>query len=449
MPGTISAPPASQSPASQSTASQSPTSLPGFRPRGGPRTTRIALAGCGVVGGELVRLVEQQRATLSEAHGLDIEIVRVLVRDTTRSRPGVHDDSLLTSDVDEFLGSDADVVVEALGGLDPAGRIAAATLGRGARFVTANKALIAAHGTELSTLAARNGGSIRFDAAVGGGVPVLRLIESALGGTSPQLVRGILNGTSNFILTLLEHGKSYEGALAEARRRGFAEADPGRDLDGRDSADKIAIVAWRAFGIAPEKVIVRRRGLLPSPERLVRIAQLADGRLRLVADCELVDAGRSVVASVEPVVVRTNSALGRTLFEDNRVELHTGWNAPLCATGPGAGGAPTATAILSDLVAPRTTSRHLSSTVTAAKDERAFRWIVGTHHAPAILRSTLCTAGIAVDEIGRSGNETWARTDRAAWATLATALTLLGTGGVEPVVARLDDRPAHGRGVIE
>jgi hypothetical protein len=152
---------------------------------------------------------------------------------------------------------------------------------------------------------------------------------------------------------------------------------------------------------------------------------------------------------VEPVIVRTNSALGRTLFEDNRVELHTGWNAPLSATGPGAGGAPTATAILSDLVAPRAVVRRSAGPVAAAKDERAFRWIVGTHHAPAVLRSTLCTAGIAVDEIGRSGTETWARTGRVSWHSLADSLSLLGAGGAEPIVARLDDRPAQRLGVIE
>jgi homoserine dehydrogenase len=374
-----------------------------------------------------------------------VEVIRVLVRDGNRPRAGVSDAGVLTSDVDHFIATDADIVVEALGGIEPAHRIATATLRRGARFVTANKSLIAAHGAELAGLARRSGGTLCFDAAVGGGVPVLRLITSALGGTPPRVVRGILNGTANFILTLIERGRNFDDALALARACGFAETDSTRDLDGRDAADKVAIVAWTAFGIAPDRVLVRRRGLLPDPERLVRLAQLVDGRLRLVAECERIDDGSAVVASVEPIIVAADSSLGSTLFEDNRIELHAGWSAPLAASGPGAGGTPTAAALLSDLACAQPVAPPRVGPITARPDERAFQWVVGTHHTPAILRALLWTGGVTAEALGRSGSETWARTDRAPWPTLASVLSHLTIGGAEPIVARLDDRSGANR----
>ncbi|MEP6989563.1 MAG: homoserine dehydrogenase, partial [bacterium] len=291
---------------------------------------RVALAGCGAVGSALLRELEIQREALSERHGMTIELVRVLVRDLERERNAPFDAEVLTNDIAEFLETPADVVVEAIGGLDPARHIAVTVLGRSQRLVTANKELLAAHGSELSALAQQRGTTLRYDAAVGGGVPILRVLNESLGAGGATRVRGILNGTSNFVLTRLEQGASLDAALDDARRCGFAEADVSRDLDGRDAADKLALIAWTAFGIAPESLVVRRTTLLPDPRRYVDLAARFGARVRQVAECELIDG--SVVAFVEPVLVAADSALGRTHDEGNLAEVFTGWRAPLCAS---------------------------------------------------------------------------------------------------------------------
>jgi len=241
---------------------------------------RIALAGCGSVGSALLREIAARRVAIAERHGVEIVLTRLLVRDLERRRDADFDPALLTNDVDEFLAAEADIVVEAIGGLDPAHRIASTVLGRGQRLVTANKLLLAAHGSSLTELARRTGASLRYDAAVGGGVPILRVLDEALGAGGPARVRGILNGTANFVITRLEGGATFDEALDEARVAGFAEADASRDLDGRDAADKIALVAWAAFGVAPESVTVRRSSLLPAPERFVRLASRVGARTR-------------------------------------------------------------------------------------------------------------------------------------------------------------------------
>ncbi len=408
--------------------------------RAGLRRIRLAVAGCGTVGGELLRRVEHERGALALRHGVEITVVRVLVRDTARARDVRLPRGVLTTDVARFLETDADVVVEALGGLDPAAGIAVATLSRGARYVTANKALVASAGGSLAEIARRHGGTLRFDASVGGGVPVLRLVESALGATPPRLVRGILNGTSNFVLTLVERGATLDDALAEARRRGFAEADAARDLDGRDAADKIAIVAWAAFGVEPQRVLVRRRGLLPDPARLVRLAQGAGGRLRLVAECALTDEG-DVVASVEPTIVAADGALGRTELEGNRVELHAGWSAPLAASGPGAGGAPTATALLSDILETGAPAQLRDAAPVPDADRRALRWAVDTRAPVGRLLAALREAGVQATRCG-GADAGWVHTAATPWPVLVSALDTLEAGGVraaDPVVARLDD----------
>jgi Homoserine dehydrogenase len=149
-----------------------------FRAPRKPATVRVALAGCGAVGSALLRELVTRRETMARRHGVEVVVARILVRDADRHRPAPLDRALLTTDVDEFLATDADVVVEAIGGLDPAGRIARVALARGRDVVTANKELLAAHGTELSRLAARHRASLRYDAAVGGGVPILRLLAT-------------------------------------------------------------------------------------------------------------------------------------------------------------------------------------------------------------------------------------------------------------------------------
>jgi homoserine dehydrogenase len=248
------------------------------------RTIRVALAGCGTVGGELVRILAHGADEIRARHGIRFELVSVLVKHADRPRPGELPRARLTTDVDAFLRAEADVVVEAIGGIDPALRIAHEALRAGRRLVTANKALIAAHGPELAAVARRSGGRLDFESAVAGGIPVVRALRDSLGLTGIGSVRGILNGTTNYILTRLGDGRRYADALAEAQASGFAEANPARDLTGEDAADKLRILGWLAFGIRPDALALRRRGIDRDPERLAADAALLGGVPRLVAE---------------------------------------------------------------------------------------------------------------------------------------------------------------------
>ena len=399
------------------------------------RTVRVGLAGCGAVGSALLRELDARRDVLTERHGVEVVLARILVRDVHRERMAPFDRRLLTSDVRDFLATDVDVVIEAMGGLDPARRIARETLARSRDLVTANKELLAAYGSELHALASRTGATLRYDAAVGGGVPVLRLLDDALGAGTPTRVRGILNGTSNFVLCRLEGGADLNAALVAARAAGFAEADASRDLDGRDAAAKLALVAWAAFGVSPESLTVRCASLLPDPERYVRLAARFDRVVRQIADCSVVN-GR-LMASVEPVLVLPRGALAQTRDEENRVEVHTGWSAPLCASGPGAGGLPTATALISDLLARRGDRRRASRPSVPSADVRRARWAVEVRGAPALLHRHAPGSGLVhTDALSHAA---WSIVESATADEMDAVLAALRAHGGDPVAARFDD----------
>lgn len=401
------------------------------------RTVRVALAGCGAVGSAFVRAVAARRDPLAERHGVQVDIRAVLVRDAGRAREVLLPDGVLTADLERFLACDAEVVVEAIGGIEPARRIVETALRRGATVVTANKALLAAHGTALVALARRHGAVLRHDAAVGGGVPILRLIDDALGAGTPRRVRGIFNGTTNFVQSGLEQGEPLDAVLAAARARGFAEADASRDLDGRDAADKLALVAWATYGVAPETLVVRRVSLLPDPARYTALADRVGCAVRQVAECALVD-GR-VVASVEPVLVPRGGAFARTLDEQNRVEVHAGWTAPLCASGPGAGGLPTATALLSDLLCTRESARRAPGLLAAERDDRRFAWAIEACCEPLALHRLARASGpVRTDS---SATRCWMRVEDATAHEVTELLRTLAAAGGDPIAARFDAEP--------
>ncbi|HEX6600619.1 MAG TPA: homoserine dehydrogenase [Gemmatimonadaceae bacterium] len=403
-------------------------------PWAGPRTVRVALAGCGAVGSALLRELNARQAALEHRFGKRVEITRVLVRDLAKKRATEFDHALLTTQLDDFLGSEPDVVIEAIGGVEPARRIAEWALGNGRGLVTANKELLAAHGTALHSLAQQHGGTLRYDAAVGGGVPVLRLLDDALGAGTPTRVRGILNGTTNFVLGRLERGCTLDDALEAAREAGFAEADASRDLDGRDAAAKIALVAWAAYGVAPESLEVGRRTLLPDPARYVRLAQRLGGVVRQVAECTL--AGSSLAASVEPVVVSPASALGRVRDEQNHVEVDTGWSAPLTASGPGAGGTPTATALLADFVCTaRQPTRH--GVARCGPDSRTSDWAIEVVGAPRLLHRAVPKCGLVYTD--HAATHAWTVARDLCGADVDRVLGELRALGGDAIAVRLDE----------
>jgi homoserine dehydrogenase len=300
--------------------------------------------------------------------------------------------------------------------------------------------LLASHGDSLSALASENRTGLDFGAAVGGSAPVISTLRDLVGASTPLSVRGILNGTSNYVISLLERGASIETAVASARERGLAEADCSRDLDGRDAAAKLAIIAWITYGIRPGSLRIRRTPLVPGLELLVRVAASESAQIRQIAECTQLPGG-GVTAAVEPVIVASNSAFGRTAFEENRVEVDLGWPSPLSVSGPGAGGGPTAAALLSDLlrVSPPPNDRGAGATrFFSVIDPREHSWLVGARIDSTSLACTAEDIGIHTERfIGNRLNAavitapiTWSSAQR-----LIAALELLNAA---PCIARYE-----------
>jgi homoserine dehydrogenase len=405
-----------------------------------PRTVRVALAGCGVVGGGLVRLLDESATAIAARFGVRFDLTRVLVRDVHRDRNLPLDSRLFTNDLNAFLAHDADVVIEAVGGDEPARTIASAALKRGIKVITANKELVASHGDSLSALALENEGGLDFGAAVGGSAPVISTLRDLVGASAPLSVRGILNGTSNYVITLIERGASIETAVASARERGLAESDCTRDLDGRDAAAKLAIIAWVTFGIRPGGLQVRRTPLVPGLDRLVRLATVEGARVRLIAECTQLP-GHSVAAAVEPVIVAAESAFGRTTLEENRVEVDLGWPSPLSVSGPGAGGRPTAAALLSDLlrVSPPPNDRGAGATqFTSVVDPRAHRWLVTAQLDTTLLERAVTAIGLPSQRFVGDGTDAAVITAPVRWNSVQRLIAELEGLNASPCVARCE-----------
>ena len=313
---------------------------------------RLGLLGFGTVGRALVRLVEAESPRLSRQLGVDLRFVAVASRALPRKAPeGLPAGARVTEDLLAVATApDVDVVVELLGGLDPAGPLLVAALGAGKSVVTANKALLAVRGTELALLARHQRVALAFEAAVAGGIPILRAIRESFAGDRIDAVSGILNGTCNFVLTgMARSARPYDGVLAEAQALGYAEADPAADVEGTDAACKLALLARLAFGqevpleAVPTEGITRLQpvdfvysGMLGRTPRQLGIARrLADGRLLL---------------SVRTHLVSNDSMLARVDGPFNAVQVSTSRGGDFVFTGRGAGGDPTATAVLADLV---------------------------------------------------------------------------------------------------
>jgi homoserine dehydrogenase len=414
-----------------------------------PQPVRVALAGCGVVGGGFARLLHESAPAIAARFGVRFDLTRVLVRDVDRDRNVPFDSRLFTNDLDSFLAHDADVVIEAVGGNEPARTIASAALTRGKKFITANKELVSSHGDTLSALASEYAGGLDFGAAVGGSAPVISTLRDLVGASAPLSVRGILNGTSNFVISLVERGESIDAALASARERGLAESDCSRDLDGRDAAAKLAIIAWITFGIRPAALHIRRTPLVPGLDRLARIAAAGGACVRLIAECTQLP-GHRVAAAVEPVIVGSQSAFGRTVFEENRVEVDLGWGSPLSVSGPGAGGRPTAAALLSDLlrVSPPPNDRGAGATqFVSVADPREHRWLVAARLGTASLQSALTATGLDLERCIGEGRDAAVITAPASWTSIQRLISALEGLNGDPCIARYE--PAKEKEVLQ
>jgi homoserine dehydrogenase len=271
------------------------------------RPIRIALLGAGSVGSQVARLLLENRGELAQRVGADLELVGIAVRNLYSTRNGNLPKELLTLDAESLIKA-ADIVIELIGGIEPAKSYITLALNSGADVITANKALIAAHGTELFDLAEQLGAQLYFEAAVGGAIPIIRPLRESLAGDKVNKVMGIVNGTTNFILDRMDStGASFADALAEAQQLGYAEADPTADVEGFDAASKAAILASLAFHTEMPVESVYREGISQVTALQIETAREAGYAVKLLAICERVPATdgkpEGIVARVHPTLI--------------------------------------------------------------------------------------------------------------------------------------------------
>ncbi len=317
----------------------------------------LGLLGCGTVGSEVARLLSRDHADLSARSGATLELVKVGVKDASKDRSSI-DKSLLTTDLSSIVTDPSvSIVIEVMGGIEPARSLILQALNAKKSVVTANKALLATHGAGIFAAASANGVDLYYEAAVGGAIPILRPLRESIVGDSVTRVMGIVNGTTNYILTKMdEEGAEYENVLKEAQRLGFAEADPTADVEGHDAAAKIAILASLAFHTQVTIDDVHVEGISKLSKRDIEIAKAIDHVIKLLAIAEVTQDGK-VSARVHPTLVPRHHPLASVRNAFNAVFVEAKSAGELMFYGRGAGGAPTASAILGDLVA---IARHIS-----------------------------------------------------------------------------------------
>ncbi|AZQ74434.1 homoserine dehydrogenase [Streptomyces luteoverticillatus] len=316
------------------------------------RPLKVAVLGCGVVGTEVVRRLHGAGAEWAGRVGAPVEIAGVAVRDLARPRDAGIDPALWTDDPLALVKrDDIDIVVELLGGVEPARSLVVTALEHGASVVSANKALLAEHGPSLHGTAAEQGVDLFYEAAVAAAVPLLRPLRESLGGDDVTRVTGIVNGTTNYILDRMTRtGSGFEPALREAVEQGFAEADPTADVSGADAAAKAVILTALAFRTRLDPADVYLEGITEVTATDVADARSRDRVVKLVAMLERAVGREEVLVRVHPAMVARTHPLAGVGGADNAVLVETAAAGPLLFRGAGAGGAPTAGAVLGDLV---------------------------------------------------------------------------------------------------
>ena len=311
---------------------------------------KVVLLGCGTVGTQVARLLTHQADDLRARIGQSIELVGISVRNLDTPREGI-DPALLTTDAMGLVDrDDIDIVVELIGGIHPARELVLTAIERGSSVVTANKALLAAHGEEIFTAAENAGVDIYFEASVAGAIPIIRPLRESLMGDEITAVMGIVNGTTNYILDKMttEH-TSFDEALAQAQALGFAEADPTADVEGYDAAAKISILAGLAFHTRVSGADVYREGISKVTTADIAAAAQIDCVVKLLAIANLTDSG-DISVRVHPAMVPLSHPLSSVKGAHNAVFVEAREAGQLMFLGPGAGGSPTASAVVGDIV---------------------------------------------------------------------------------------------------
>ena len=316
------------------------------------KVVRIGVLGCGNVGAAFVRLVEQQGATIQLRTGIRLEVVSVAVRNMSRDRDVQLPEGLLTRDAHAVVADPSiDLIVEVIGGIEPARELITAALAAGKPVVTANKELLANVGAELYAAADAAGVDLLFEAAVAGGVPVIRALRESLRGEPVSRVMGIINGTTNFILTKMsEEGADYSAALSEAQRLGFAERDPTADVEGFDAGAKAAILASIAFGAKVVAGDVYHEGISRVTAADIAVAKRLGYVIKLLGIAERDRETGEIAVRVHPAMVPNTHPLASVRESYNAVFIEGDAVGSLMFYGRGAGGNPTASAVLGDVI---------------------------------------------------------------------------------------------------
>jgi homoserine dehydrogenase len=315
------------------------------------KTLKVGMLGCGVVGSQIARLLVENKSDLTSRAGANLELVKVAVKNIKTKREGIPS-NLLTDDAKSIVNDpEIDLIIEVIGGITPAKELILAAIKNGKSVVTANKALLAQAGAELYTAADNANVDLYYEAAVAGAIPILRPLRESLVGDQVLRIMGIVNGTTNYILTKMdESGTAFEDALKQAQALGFAEADPTADVEAIDAASKAAILAGLAFHSRVSDTDVYREGITKITATDVKVAKAMDMVIKLLAIAELTPEGE-ISVRVHPALLSRTHPLASVRESFNAVFVEAKSAGQLMFYGRGAGGEPTASAVLGDLVA--------------------------------------------------------------------------------------------------
>jgi len=315
------------------------------------KTLKVGMLGCGVVGSQIARLLVENKSDLTSRAGANLELVKVAVKNVKAKREGISS-SLLTDDAQSIVNDpEIDLIIEVIGGISPAKELILSAIKNGKSVVTANKALLAQAGAELYAAADNANVDLYYEAAVAGAIPILRPLRESLVGDQVHRIMGIVNGTTNYILTKMdESGTAFDDALKQAQALGFAEADPTADIEAIDAASKAAILAGLAFHSRVSDADVYREGITKITATDVKVAKAMDMVIKLLAIAELTPEGE-ISVRVHPALIARTHPLASVRESFNAVFVEAKSAGQLMFYGKGAGGEPTASAILGDLVA--------------------------------------------------------------------------------------------------
>ncbi|KIC58317.1 homoserine dehydrogenase [Microbacterium hominis] len=340
------------------------------------RRLRVALLGAGAVGSQVADLLRKHADELSDRAGAALELVGIAVRNPDASRDADLPRELFTTDSEQLIVG-ADIVIELMGGIEPARTDILLALSSGADVVTANKALLATHGPEIFDAADQVGASVYYEAAAAGAIPIIRPLRDSLAGDRVQRIMGIVNGTTNYILDRMDtEGSEFADVLADAQRLGYAEADPTADVEGFDAAQKAAILASLAFHTAVPLEAVHREGITAIDRQTMEAARHAGYVIKLLAVCErITDAeansptGEAISVRVYPALIPREHPLASVHGANNAVFVQAEAAGNLMFYGAGAGGVQTASAVLGDVVSAA--RRHIAGGVGVGESTRA------------------------------------------------------------------------------